>query len=741
MGLPLLALLALFPSVQGPATTVPGLQAPAAADALDSDLPDSTDSAAARAAGHAHMLAYLADARRAAEYDQVFIGAGELPNLRAALAALPPGKQAPKRWDLLCKIAMVELRVGNTEAAVEGFRQACELHAQLAGKVEAEALRKARFHLALSWLRLGENQNCVASHTSESCIVPIGPRGVHLEQQGSRAALRELLVLLEEEPQDLPARWLLNLAYMTLGEYPSAVPKAHLIPPKAFDSDEPFPRFVDVAPELGLNSMTLAGGAIADDFDGDDVLDIVVSESLPSGQLRFFQGQRDGSFRERTAEAGLTGIVGGLNAIQTDYDNDGHLDLHVPRGAWQFEHGRIHPSLLHNDGDGSFTDVTLAAGLARENWPTQAVAWADYDNDGDLDLYVANESSPRLRAPSQLFRNEGNGTFIDVAEQAGVQNFRYAKGVTFGDYDGDRLPDLYVSNLEPNRLYRNQGDGTFEDVAERLGVTKPERSFPTWFFDYDNDGVLDLYVASFLPRLGPYVVDLLGGESNAELACLYRGDGRGGFREVAKEVGLDEITVTMGANFGDLDHDGYLDFFLNTDFPDYEALIPSKMYWNRAGKRFADVTTAGGFGHLQKGHGVAFADLDRDGDQDVLAEMGGAFPGDAFGNALFRNPGFANHWVTLKLVGERSNRAAIGARIRCEIREGEVERSVYRHVNSGGSFGANPLRQMIGLGQATKIDRLEIWWPTTDLTQTFRDVPVDATFEVREGRDELRRIE
>ena len=396
--------------------------------------------------------------------------------------------------------------------------------------------------------------------------------------------------------------------------------------------------------------------------------------------------------------------------------------------------------MLHNNGDGTFTDVAYPAGLCDVTYPTQAAAWADHDNDGDLDLYLANESTPRITAPSQLFRNEGDGTFVDVAEKAGVLNMRYGKGAAFGDYDADRFPDLYVSNLEPNRLYRNKGDGTFEDVAEKLGVTRPEFSFPVWFWDYDNDGVLDIYVATFLRRLGPYVLDLLGGESNAEYACLYRGDGKGGFREVARELGLDEITVTMGSNFGDIDNDGWLDFYLGTGFPDYEALMPNKLYWNRGGKKFADVTTAAGMGHLQKGHGVAFADLDYDGDQDVFAEMGGAFPGDAFGNALFRNPGFANHSITLKLVGVRTNRAAIGARIRCEITEKGAKRSVYRHVNSGGSFGANPLRQQIGLGRAEKIDVLEIYWPTSDLTQTFRDVPVDVTLEITEGKDELRKL-
>ena len=370
--------------------------------------------------------------------------------------------------------------------------------------------------------------------------------------------------------------------------------------------------------------------------------------------MQYWKGHPDGTFTERTEEANFAGIVGGLNCVQTDYDNDGAIDILVLRGAWLFDKGQVPNSLLHNDGHGRFTDVTFAAGLAEVNYPTQTGAWADYDGDGDLDLYIGNESTPKISAPCQLFRNNGDGTFTDVAREAGVLNNRYAKGVVWGDYDGDRLPDIYVSNLELNRLYRNKGDGTFENVADELGVLVPDKSFPAWFWDFDNDGVLDIYVSSFLPKLEPYLKDLLGLPGKDEYACLYRGDGKGGFQNVAAELGLDEYTVTMGANFGDLDNDGFLDFYLGTGFPDYEALIPNKMYWNRGGKKFSDVTTAGGFGHLQKGHGVAFADLDRDGDQDVFEDMGGAFPGDGFGHALFRNPGFGNHWIEVKLVGVRS---------------------------------------------------------------------------------------
>ena len=158
-------------------------------------------------------------------------------------------------------------------------------------------------------------------------------------------------------------------------------------------------------------------------------------------------------------------------------------------------------------------------------------------------------------------------------------------------------------------------------------------------------------------------------------------------------------------------------------------------------RSFANVTMAGGFGHLQKGHGVSFADLDNDGDQDVYVQMGGAYPGDKFNDALFENPGFGNHWITIKLEGRQSNRSAIGARIHARIDEGGKQRSVYRHVNSGGSFGCNPLRQTIGLGKAERILKLEIFWPTTGKTQTFADVGTNQIVRIVEGEDRYNRIQ
>ena len=222
---------------------------------------------------------------------------------------------------------------------------------------------------------------------------------------------------------------------------------------------------------------------------------------------------------------------------------------------------------------------------------------------------------------------------------------------------------------------------------------------------------------------------------------LYQNNGQGGFVERAAELNLVRATQPMGCNFGDLDNDGFLDFYLGTGSPEYIALMPNLMFHNQGGKKFTDVTTAGGFGHLQKGHGISFADLDNDGDQDIFIQIGGWYVGDRFGNGLFENPGFGNHWIGIKLVGKQSNRSAIGTRVRATIVENGKTRSIYRWVNSGGSFGANPLRQQLGLGQANRIKELEIYWPKTDLTQVFKDLPVDRFIEIHEDAAQIEQLD
>jgi hypothetical protein len=200
-------------------------------------------------------------------------------------------------------------------------------------------------------------------------------------------------------------------------------------------------------------------------------------------------------------------------------------------------------------------------------------------------------------------------------------------------------------------------------------------------------------------------------------------------------MGLYKVIPTMGLNFGDLDNDGWLDFYLGTGSPDFGALIPNRMFRNAGGRLFQDVTAAGNFGHLQKGHAIAFGDVDNDGDQDVFAQMGGAYPGDQAFSALFQNPGGANHWVTLQLEGVRSNRSAIGARITVVLETKAGRRVLHRTVGSGGSFGASPLRREIGLGEAQRIESVEVFWPATGLTQTVRRLKLDHRYRIREGSE------
>ena len=594
---------------------------------------------------------------------------------------------------------------------------------------------------AVAYLRKAEFDNCQMHHNPESCLFPVRGGGVHAMRAGAEGAQRTLLELLQAQPDDRRARWLLNVAAMTLGNYPDAVPKRWLLAPELFRSDYEIGRFQEIATRLGLDVDDLAGGAIAEDFDGDGDLDLMCSAWGMASQIRLFRNNGDGSFTERTAAAGLTGIFGGLNIRQADYDNDGDADVLVLRGGWWKTEGHHPKSLLRNNGDGTFSDVAEAAGVLSPH-PTQTAAWLDYDGDGWLDLYIGHESLEDDPNPCELYRNNRDGTFTEVGAASGVANLGYVKGVTAGDYDNDGRPDLYLSRLKAaNVLYHNDGPQAggrwkFSDVSARAGVTDPFYSFPTWFFDYDNDGRLDLFVSGYAIRdVGDYATEALGeGAPPESLPRLYHNRGDGTFADVTKAAHLDKILLTMGSNFGDLDNDGWLDFYLGTGDPDLATLIPNRMFRNADGRLFQDVTTSGGFGHLQKGHGVAFADLDNDGDQDIYITMGGAYEVDHFRNALFENPGHAgNHALVLKLEGVRANRAGIGARIKVVVDTGAGERTIYKSVGSGGSFGGNPLRAEIGLGTARAIRSVEILWPGSGTKQTVSGLALDRAYRIREG--------
>ncbi|MHC4711025.1 MAG: FG-GAP repeat domain-containing protein, partial [Planctomycetota bacterium] len=569
---------------------------------------------------------FEAIARTLYEGTNTYLGLATIDRMRETLADPQLGDQL--RLDTRGRLVLKLLQAGRVDDAVTEME---DLFAWATSRPETARMVGLHRLRGLTYLRKAEIANCVERHNAQCCIFPLTGGGLHDVRDPAADAQASFEKLLQLSSGDLKARWLLNVSAMALGDWPEGLAANRVIPPKAFASDYEIGRFPDVAPELGIDTFNLCGGVIVEDFDNDGHLDIVTSTFDPAGPLTFYRATGDGRYEDRSAAARADDQLGGLNIVGADYDNDGDEDVLILRGAWLFDDGQIRNSLLRNDG-GTFTDVTRTVGLAEPARPTQAAAWGDFDNDGDLDLYVGNESRPRHHPqgdyPGQLFLNAGGGSFTDVALQAGVTNDRYCKGVAAGDYDNDGDLDLYLSNVGPNRLYRNEGDGTFSDVAAAAGVTEPEwRSFACWFFDYDNDGRLDLFVVAYQASIADLAAEALDLPHQAAYPRLYRNRGNGTFEDVTEAAGLRRVLLPMGANFGDLDNDGWLDMYLSTGDPDYQSLMPNIMLRNDAGRRFQDVTTSGGFGHLQKGHGVAFADLDRDGDQDIYHQLGGFYPG------------------------------------------------------------------------------------------------------------------
>ncbi|MEO2020549.1 MAG: CRTAC1 family protein [Pirellulaceae bacterium] len=689
---------------------------------------------------HRQMLSLLSSIRDSTPTEDPFLGDSEVKTALSNLAQLDDSSPVSDQLQYNWQVANHMLRLGKNLEATQYFQATHRLAQQAPAAVTDEQSEMILLMTALAFFRIAETENCIAHHSADSCLFPLQGGGIHIKQEHTRQTLKYLSMLLDRNAGHTTARWLLNIAYMAVGGYPDEVPSGLLIPRENFESKKSFPRFMNIAPALKVDSFNLSGGSIVDDFDNDGLLDIVSSTWDPQGQIYFFRNQGDGTFADRTAASGLTGIYGGLNLIQADYDNDGDTDFLVLRGGWTEGYGIQPNSLLQNDGKAHFRDITFAAGLGQVHYPTQTGSWADYDLDGYLDLYIGNEL-----APGQLFHNNGNGTFTDMARQAGLlkRSAQFnTKGVIFGDYNNDRWPDLFVSNMGAlNSLYHNNQDGTFSDFAANLDMQTPIPSFAAWFWDFNNDGLLDLFVPSYQIGVQHVAADYIGLPEKAARDHLYQNMGKGQFKNRAAELNLTRTTQPMGCNFGDLDNDGFLDFYLGTGYPQYIALMPNLMFYNERGKGFSDVTTTGGFGHLQKGHGVSFADLDNDGDQDIFIQIGGWYAGDRFSNGLFENPGFGHHWIGIKLIGKQSNRSAIGSRIQVDIREEGKPRSIYKWVNSGGSFGANPLRQQIGLGTATRIEKLTIYWPKTDSTQTFENLDVDQFIEIGEGDSRIRPLD
>ena len=649
-----------------------------------------------------------------------------------------------RNTNLLAIKASLALKVGKEQEAVD-------IYNGLATRTDFKYHDKMLPDMGIAYMRLGERNNCMLNHNGSSCIFPIKDGGVHQIKTGSQKAIEVYEDILKKNPADMESKWLLNIAFMTLGGYPKNVPAEFLLPGLDSDTAYKVKPFTDMAADLGLDINGMAGGVVVDDFNNDGYLDIMTTGWALGNPMHYFQNNKDGSFSDLTSKCGLKGITGGLNMIQTDYNNDGNTDIFILRGAWNTQgYGNQPGSLLRNNGDGTFTDVTIQSGLLYY-MPTQAAVWADFNNDGWVDLFVGGEDFQTANItdyhPCALYINNHDGTFTDVAEKAKCDIRGYVKGVTAGDFNKDGWTDLFVSTMDGKKyLLKNKGvtgkDLEFEDVTEKSGIAKNLNStFVTWFYDYNNDGWPDILVGDY--NYNKSLAYFAGAEAagkpipGAGYVYLYRNNHDGTFTDVTTGAGLNKVVFSMGANFGDIDNDGYPDMYFGTGNPEFKSLVPNKMFKNLGGKKFADVTTSSRTGNLQKGHGVAFADLRNDGNQDIFIEMGGAYPGDSYTSSLYVNPGQTNNnWIGLKLEGVDANKAAIGSHIKLTFTENGVKRSVYKDVNSGGSFGSSPLRQEMGIGQAKSIDEIEITWAGSRLVQRFKNIAPNQFLHITEGKDQ-----
>ena len=676
----------------------------------------------------------------------------------AAIEAELKGLTGDQAMDARFRLAEERLKAGRTQESIDGLESLIR-DAHISWDSIAPHQKPFFDMLAIAYMRLGEQQNCLDNPAANICILPLKGAARHTKQGGARGAIERYTKILRQYPDDRGSQWLINLAYLQLGHYPDSVPPRWLIRnlvPSQSTSD--FPEFHNIANTVGLGITGLAGGINVEDFNGDGLLDVFTTAWGLNDPVHLFIADGAGGYADRTASAGLTGIVGGLNTVHADYDNDGDQDILILRGAWMRESGPFPLSLLRNRGDGTFEDVTFEAGLLSYG-PTNTAVWADFDLDGYLDLFVGYESYSKLNGGkshrSKLFHNNRNGTFTDVSAQVGIDVDDFVKGATWGDVNNDGLPDLYLSVIYgKNKLFINKGGTSldswkFEEQGARAGVQQPIASFPTWFWDYDNDGKDDIFVPSydvnaamheFVAReyLGlPLTVKVAGVDITYEDPRLYRNKGDGTFEDVTAKAGLSgKVIYAMGSNFGDLDNDGFLDFYIGTGNPDLRSVIPNRMFRNVGGTHFEEVTLAGGFGHLQKGHAVAFADLDRDGDEDVFELIGGAYQGDLATSVLFENPGWpGTSWINLTLEGTTANRSAIGARVELVVTDSSgATRSIHRTVGQTSSFGSGPLQLHVGLGHARRINEVRVQWPDRARSKTsYRDLLRNTFYRITQG--------
>jgi tetratricopeptide (TPR) repeat protein len=588
----------------------------------------------------------------------------------------------------------------------------------------------ARMELAIALLKCGLYDDALTHYLEASKNPAHRSRALHeaavaLHRGGKfeRAARIGSEALVADPDNQRALAWLW-LTAQKMGGYPDFIPPEHRMEMKV-GYDTPTVEFEDIAAKVGLDKTSAGRGLAIFDYNNDGLLDVVISAA--HGGINLFRNNGDGTFTDVSVESGLDVCLTSFAIAVGDYNNDGYPDLFVTRLGFFSGLGQ----LFRNNGDGTFTDVTQEAGLGI--WgPAFTAAWVDYDCDGRLDLFVANNLGGLFdrKTPNRLFHNNGDGTFTDVTEQARLSTFWPTIGAAWGDYNNDGYPDLFLSNsLGHSQLYRNNGDGTFTDVSQEAGVTEYCIGGASFWCDYNNDGLLDIVQWCWSDHEDVIHTMRYGeGPPDGQPHRIYQNNGDGTFTLRNRDIGLTGCFGSMSGNAGDFNNDGYLDLVLGNGSPRMDRLEPPILL-EFDGNRFRNITFAAGLPFYGKGHGATMADLFGDGRLSVLIASGGAYPGDLLTMRVFYPKRLAGNYLNVRLDGVKSNRSAIGARL--SLRAGG--RSQYREVSGGSNFGCLPFEQHFGLAEIPAVDSLEIRWPS-GLLQRFENLPVNTTIRVTEGQ-------